>query len=416
MGTKIYFRRNSGNIYIQKREVLFCLLFYNVLGIQQIQWLAILSDVFRIAIAFGIIIKYIYRNINFSFKKNKLIIYTTLIAAITLLSTFINSDTLLSVLIRYAPIISLFMYMTFYKGRIISFLYSVFIASEILIYMNLFTMILFPDGIFLGKNMAPYWVIGQKQDFATVFVISTVISILFLKNGIKEIRSYALLVAMFISIALAVSIGIIVFWCVLFILLLLPTKVRKVFKPSILLWTYLIINIAMIWLALNYRELLFLQSIFRNFATTGMTKDETFGIRTLMWLDALSLTLRHPIIGNGLISEARWGSINGMLTAYHPHFHNMVFDLLATGGICSLAVYISIQTTLVKKLNVANGNRTAYYLTACIFAMNVHSLIECYYAPLYWAVYMCAFYWDEIERRMEEYKLKRLSVATGVKI
>lgn len=395
-------RRN----HVRLREVLLCLLFYNVQGVQQISWLATLSDVLRTVVAFAIVIAYVYRNRRF--RVNKIIIYTAIIAAITFLSTLTNSDNVLNVLIRYAPILSIFMYMTFCKERLTAFLFSAFIASEILVYINLFAMILVPGGITIGENMAPYWIIGQKQDFAAVFVFSTIVAILFYKNGIWKKRSIALLLAMFVSIALAISIGLVVFWCGLFILLLLPSRTRRIFRPSVCLCIYLALSIVMIWLALNYSRLLYLQTILRGLSTTGMTKDETFGSRTLIWLDALSLFLKHPIIGNGLISEVRWESMSGMLTRYHPHFHNMAFDLLATGGACSLLAYIGIQITLVKKLNTGIGRQTAYYLTACIFAMNIHLLIECYYTPLYWAIYMCAYYWDEIEREMEAYRSKRL--------
>lgn len=258
-------------------------------------------------------------------------------------------------------------------------------------------MLAFPDGMYIGTNWAPYWFIGQKQDFANVYVMALILSALFLKHGMYRIRVIVLCAVMGVTVAYAFSAGL-AFFSILFVsmLVLVPQKVKKNLNPYVLLSICAIANLAMVWLAYNYQDMKEIQEMLMGIASTGMSKDKTILSRTMIWQDAMELFAKKPILGNGVISEDRWHTIQFVATKYHPHFHNIVFDLLATGGIISLSLFAAINFLAAKKLKHGMNTKTGYTLATCVFCMNIHMLIECYYAPQYWIIYLLAFSWEHV--------------------
>ena len=94
-----------------------------------------------------------------------MILYPTLIFVSVLLSTVINNGQYSLVFAHYIPTLGLMSWIYLYKKDILRIIKCIFFITRILIFINLITILLFPDGIWMRDLSVPVWLLGQKQDF-----------------------------------------------------------------------------------------------------------------------------------------------------------------------------------------------------------------------------------------------------------
>lgn len=280
---------------------------------------------------FGLTIVFI--GLLFANRKNLSVIqFPLLICMAVFLSTFLHKGKMAVALGHWIPILGLIAWTELNRNKIKNIVQEFFQIGGFLIILNLITILAFPSGIWKRNIYTPIWLLGQKQDFITCILSTMLFGILtcYINNKIKR-YFYFVLICMVISLAIVKPLGLIggmlIFTGLVF--------ADKVMKKNIRMYMLIMINAAAeilaIIIAYTYSNLLQLQSFLAGLVNTGMDKSQTMGIRFQMWMYAVSMVLKHPLLGLGQVTEEMWYEISN-LNFYHTIMHNLPLDIALTGG------------------------------------------------------------------------------------
>lgn len=383
MKTYIYKLKNLQNRRFV--DILVCLLLFNPLYVNHIVILNYVFDSFRFILIF-----YLLYNFIKNYKVKGIFIPLILIFGSILISTLINDDNTKSVIIRFVPIFSVFVLVEINKKRLMDFCYSIFCAGEILVYINFLSMLLYPNGIYIGNNNALYWIIGQKQDFVNVFFIIFLIGFLLWKYNVFNYRIIFVNLIMLYCMIKSLPVGLLIVFFILLFMVTINKKYNILFKSLSLYKINLSLMVIAIIIAIipdNFTNLL---KLLDYLPSTGMSKYQTIYNRILIWNDAINIFSESPLLGSGIISPIRYNLLNTNFS-YHPHFHNIYFDLLATGGILSVVAYIVMNVKISQKLDLCSNSYDKAVLVIGLFALNILLLTECLYSPFVFIIYTLCF-------------------------
>lgn len=141
--------------------------------------------------------------------------------------------------------------------------------------------------------------------------------------------------------------------------------------------------------------------------STGMSKYQTVYNRILIWNDAINIFCESSLLGSGIISPIRYNLLNTNFS-YHPHFHNIYFDLLATGGILSVVAYIVMNIKISQKLDLYSNSYDRTVLVIGLFVLNILLLTECLYSPFVFIIYTLCFNVEHIIYNHKIYNSSRV--------
>ena len=188
---------------------------------------------------------------------------------------------------------------------------------ELLIYINLITILMFPEGMYKEGLYSQNWFLGYKnvqiRTILPIVCISTIRS--YFKYEKINLRTFALIVCAGITMALIDSatalIGFIVF-CSLF--LLYHSKKRAL--PRIFsLWTGVIAVVVGFIAIVEIR----IQDLFADFFNDVLNRSITFTGRISIWEKSITLFLKRPVFGYGYLTSDEYVSYYGAQYATHPH-------------------------------------------------------------------------------------------------
>ena len=367
-----------------------CLIFFSPQYISKIPVL----DTFVYYMKICLILLFIFRLVKETQFSNVLVI-TTAIFLLVFIGTLYYNDSYMLAIGRYVSIIGILMFIELRKEKLWRLMSSIFSAGELLVYGNLVTMFIAPNGLYVGSNGALYWIIGQKQDFGTVYVVLLMISLLFFAEGMMKWRSIALWVAMIISLIISFPLGLILYFLVTILGLGVIRIHRLHIKSMFLLSINLFAEIFVVILTLIYNQLTGLHVFLSTIQAGSITKADTILSRVRMWMDAINLIIKFPIIGYGYITNERYFAITQYST-YHPHFHNMLLDIAVSGGILGLVLFVFMNYIVFSRLD-KSSTASRNIILVSVFAMNVLMLTECLYWPYAFFVYGLAYYIQKID-------------------
>lgn len=366
---------------------------YNLLGV--------LFDIIRFGYLFLFLAKVLHSNSKTGM--NKIILCGILCGSTVFLSVFLNSDfnSLKPVIIRYTACIGVMSFVYDKRSDAVSLLKTLFIASEILIYLNAFSMILHPNGLYMLDIYTPGWILGQKQNFIYVYLMALFVLLVACKAKMYGIRPYLLFVVIASTLIYSRPIGLLLTMLATFVLCILPEKWHHLFKTRYFVIIILLFMIGIIYITLNYEKMDFLQQILSLINTDGkMKKNRTILSRVYMWRDAILLWFKYPLFGAGIMSPNRYSELM-KYSGYHPVIHNTYLDLICTGGISALLAFIFMNIIAIRRL------KTSYHWMSWItivnlFAMWTLMMVEGMYGPTY-ALFIFAEYNRQFSEQIDDY-------------
>lgn len=335
-----------------------------------------------------VIIQFVRKN-----KFTKEFIWLGLLMLIILFTTLIHGDSPYLVVQRYVPILAMYILLYNNLKRVDEFLYNTYSCLEIVIYINLACILIYPGGM-NSEGYIANWFIGQKQDFAMAFIPALVIGALYVGKGISRKRYICLLVAMLFQAITHLSLGLVIS-IIAFVLCVLILRIKKTTKSVFLLLINILVQIVVYLLISHMEWFSRITGILGGISAGSFSKLETLVIRTLLWKDALYIFQSSPIFGAGMISEVRNHLFINTLN-YYPNFHGLLFDLLATCGILGVGYYLHLNISILKK-NKTIHCRKQYILCAGVFAINIFFLTEALYSPLLFLILFLCIYIKKIE-------------------
>lgn len=311
---------------------------------------------------------------------------------ILLLASILNPDAtnIVSVLLD-----SVFLVLSFTAGldymfqkKPVKIIGHLLLISEILIYGNLITVILYPDGLYnvvIGSTRR-YYLLGQQNQVILYILIGLVMSLLY-SQYVKEkrfsLRTISLIAAsIYMEIRFQSATGLV--GLAVFVAIFLLTEFKH-------------INIDLRWgiIASTVIFLIFIvfqkQDLFSTFLVNVLHRDVTASTRTTVWSNALMNIEKRPVLGYGIetieSSILRFGYITP---------HNRCLYMLYRGGSLLLISFIIMIVKCSQKLSNVKFERASVYLTGAIFALLLQMQFESYDSVIFYVLFIIAFHIEDV--------------------
>lgn len=254
-----------------------------------------------------------------------------------------------------------------------SIIRSIFAVLSILAIINFISLLLFPDGLYVtgATNQASEnWVLGFKNKHI-VFFFPLILSTLYLcaLDGVKVDKVIVLLIVG-LSIAIAGSGTAIACLAVAFIFVLASFTKGK--HSPFNARTYFLVSLALFVAVVILR----LQDHFSFIIVDVLGKDLTFTNRTSLWDEALRHISEHPFVGAGYWEATRKHLLFNSQSIVSAH--NYLLELMFTGGIISLLLFLGINFLLASRLRQYNSQRITRIASAIYFALSLALIVEVY--------------------------------------
>lgn len=246
---------------------------------------------------------------------------------------------------------------------------SIFIVLFLYVFINLITVIVFRNGLYLSSvTHNPSYILGHRNSITKFAIPMIFFSVMFLITSNK--KNYKIKEAFFILINLIAAvmvwtgsglISLVIMICVYYFVNI--GKFRNL--NSIHLY---IIGISLFVLLSVFR----MQDMF-SFIIEGMLhKDMTLTGRTELWDLALYGISNNIITGVGSISDF-YDSIN---MSGFSSFHSFYLDLLYRGGLILFIAFFTMAILLTKNIKTIRNNKTRAIIASTILAYLIIGLVE----------------------------------------
>lgn len=295
---------------------------------------------------------------------SKIAMYFILYCAMLFLSTLLGDNTSMSTLLaRYFKVIAIFFYLDYglkyyCKNTVLSFYW----ALSILVIINFYTLIRFPDGLYSDlENQNKYWFFNHKNTHSVTFFAT--LMFMFIKSKLldRKLNIFDLIVFLIITISVfkVFSATTVVAYIVFLIYLLFGKHIDKfnIFNSK----NYFLSYIAVFWSIVILR----LQNLFSFIIVDVLGKKLTFTGRTLIWDRVINLMKEHWVLGHGQQDKMFIAKALG-----HPNFnsaHNTTLDVLYKGGLISLILHIIMVILPIKELYKYRENKIAKFMSVILF-------------------------------------------------
>lgn len=252
------------------------------------------------------------------------------------------------------------------------FLLQLYRYCCVTIFLNLLTILFFPEGLYLGEipDIGCYYLLGNYNLFIVHILPALCVGYQLLADRKIKKRDY-----IFLWISVAVTyifkrsmtsiMGLLVF--VVFLLFFNKKAWKKVFNPIV----YMVSTAVAVYL------LVFVQPQFLiSLVSTITGKNLTFSGRTMIWSRMIPLFSGHWLMGFGLQDTQ---ALIEAVDFYHAHHaHNLVLQVLWQGGCIGVLLLIGILVITFHSLWKASDHKTARCYCCAIFALLIMSIFEFY--------------------------------------
>ena len=357
------------NIKINYRNIflgIIFLVFFEPKYLSEIATFDLLWKMARIIVFPTIILIYIFRG-----KYSKLIMWEAVLVLVYLFSSFINNGNLQRVANIYVKCIVFSMYLeivfSLCKMRLFSILNFVYGS---LIYINFILLCLFPNGLIV-KTIDSIHFLGIDNTLVTYIMPAIVISIIDSYYKVNKVRvsSIVLIIISCLTIIRVWSATSLVAISIILIVFLLLRIIKK--NNVICLKTYLVIY------SFAFLQIMFINSInfIRVIIEEWLKKDMTFTGRDVIWQSSIELFKSNMVFGVGIRKSGFLVELMGF-GQYANHSHNAILEILLSGGIVGLIIFIFMTFSGLKKIDRLEESIIKSILTAYTFGFFILTLTE----------------------------------------
>lgn len=383
---------------------------------ETIEILDILFNLLRVCSAVIIISLIVYEVIKRNYIiKSQSIILSVLVLYFTglFISTIWNGVNVRIIILRAVSQISVCLicmyYSRFNTSNLISALFGI---GELLVYINIFTIIFFPNGLYsINGALRTYWLLGHKNQFFPFYIGFTTTLFIYTKLFNRHIRPFALYVTMLASVIIVNSATSLTALALFPLLIFLAYKGSgRIINAASLTFINIVAYILIVLVRITY--------IFSLFILRVLHKDPSLTGRTMIWDDLYYLLIKKPLLGYGCRTGNEVAQMLGRNVAVHAH--NTLLHCLFEGGIICLLLFLLLNGFVVYYLYMFRKYYAAQILSIGMFIMNLAMIAEVYnHATLFVFYglassvrYLCT-YMDEFELNKEERGRSKIRLRWG---
>lgn len=248
------------------------------------------------------------------------------------------------------------------------------LTFEIIVYINFFSVILHPEGLYNFESERIFTFIGHAN--STVYFTLPLLSLSFicLKQGKYKLRVLIdIIVCILSQILVKSSTSAVVFFSFFILLFWYNNKRIK--------WKYFTIYISILAISSGF-VFFHMQSLFSNIIHLILKRRLDFTGRTFYWGRTLMGIKNNPLLGHGAIPAAiRPGGLSA---------HSFLLETLYEGGILLLILFSSFFYTVSKKLYRYQQNIVGSILFISIVSITITCITE---SNISYDVFFVLFLW-----------------------
>ena len=320
-----------------------------------------------------------------------------------LLATLYNGDhaSLYTYTIRTASEVSVFLICLYMSEKLANLLKAMLPLGELLIYGNLITVLLFPNGLFKTDLYWENWLLGYRNSFFPFFIAFVAVSVLYLWHVRQSIRPILLIAATYATLIIVDSATSIFSLSVFFILLWITLRFgAKILNAAVLT----LCNVAVFFLLVIFRIL----DVFSFIIVEILDRNTTLTGRTLLWDDIYYVIGDRPLFGYGVMNAEQMTEL--LNRSWAVHAHNLVLQFLLEGGVLALVLFVIFNALFIQQLYCYRTFKSAQLISVVIFVYYIACLTEVYTFPGIYVVYALAFAIDRIAMQEKGRLLRRKKV------
>lgn len=383
---------------IRAKELLFFVLAVLLMQIPALDYinptLGLLNDILR-CIGASVVLFFFFRR-----RKISLSIITGMILLMMgelLVSTVLHRGDLKDWFVAAASVISFGMLFEMTLSKSIRYIKAMMVVMEILTYLHLLLILLFPGGLYAYNGHHEFWLFGQKNLALPYLLIAYVTAFCYGYAGGSKIREYGIYVSGIVSSILVHSststVGLI-----LLVVLFLFIKSGIKFNAYWLLG----INLAFYLLIVVFRMQI---PILKYFVENVLHKTVTLTGRDAIWDMALFYIRKQPLLGYGFQGN-NLNEFSAFGSRWNLYAHNQILQELFDGGIIQLLLYVILILIICRRLNKHRKGMFVQCMIVTLFALNVMFIAEGYRAKILYLVYYFAYYAQNMESLIESSRCK----------
>lgn len=300
-----------------------------------------------------------------------------------LLSTLLQGGAVIPFVSSYVLGLGVYLLVDLYSSKPRMIVGILFFVGEVLVYANLISMIVAPDGLYVSKLLGYYhnWILGYKNQFLPFFICFATASFLKMRYSRKHLRPIALLAAMLFSLILGKSSTSLIVMVIFVIgMVMAETRMRLIFNPYLL--AVIVVAVFFVVVLLSSSETI------SGFIAAVANRDVTFSGRTLIWSSVMDAIVQRPLLGWGVMPDADHITLLG-----HPEAssaHNFYLEVLLSGGFLALFVYGAFVVLVLKRLKSHEGSYASKLFAVALFALGIAYMTEAYSNPIIFVLFALA--------------------------
>lgn len=304
---------------------------------------------------------------------SKFIIYISLFQLIILVATFLNDGDIKTVIFDTIQVIATAIIIEIgLQNKKNSLIKSLLFIYEILLTINLITIFLYPNGMYVHpiSHFRTNWFLGHDNNHIVYILSGIMVSFIYSYIEGKKVkaRTIYLLIISIISIIVRKSATSIIGLSLLLLYVIFKKYIDRIKIANI--YTYIITSFVVSISIVIFR----IQNIFKYIIVDILHKDITFTGRTYIWDMVLKYIESKPILGygyeDGLIRQAKYKYIGAV------HTHNQLLEIIYQGGSIALLVFIFIIVLIAKELYEYKDNKIAHLISWTLFTYFIMVITE----------------------------------------
>lgn len=311
------------------------------------------------------------------------LVYSTFFAGGEVYSSILGSFSIISVALLYDVA---------YNYRKETFLSAQLFCFELIIYINLMTELIYPDGLYSwGNGLVSYnnnWFLGLYNTHTRYYFPALLFAWLYKEATGKKIRAYAILAAIWVASIRVWSGGTILSLGIMVVAYVFLANQTRIFNY----YNYWALHI----LFFVFVIMLKLQNYFIWLLDDVLGKWGSLISRMNLWDSVIRLIQKSPIIGHGIVDDVTRSLESGVI--FGGHAHNMLLELLYQGGIINLILWGAIVIVAGRKLYKYRDSNESKIIATAFLGWCVHTLVEPFTTPFLMGMFVIAYRSNRSER------------------
>lgn len=306
------------------------------------------------------------------------------------LTTLINGGDLYGILLGSASNLAVMLLIDLYSNQMETLVSSIFPDFEIMIYINLWSVLkYYPGAMYIenGHNYRCYF-LGYHNGFIIYVLPLILIGVLYWRCNKTWLRPGLAIAAGSLSIIITWSATSVCFLLVLAIMFLIG---RTPMKRAISFPLIFIVTITADLLISVFRVMDRVMWI-TWYIETFLKKQVTLTGRTYIWDEFYELFKQSPVIGYG---NAYKEAAKNIFLA--DHAHNQWFQMLLLGGIVGLSIFLLLNFLVGKRLMMFKHNPACYLFLSVFTAQYVAFIAEQNSSSFVYILYILAYHVDKFK-------------------